>query len=105
VMTTLMGYAKSKQAAGQFKWYTMTQLANFMNLRPTASWSSGISATGRMRVTASHPSNLESLAWAYPKALYAKPVVVSGSVTIVDQGIDWLVRPVGKSAVFEAASL
>ena len=105
VISGLMTYAKQKQTAGMFKWYTMPQMANFMNLRNTVTWSNAVSTTGKMRVTASHPTNLKTMAWAYPKTLYSRPVVVSGTMTIVDQGTDWLVRPTGTSVVFEAAPL
>lgn len=105
VISGLMTYAKQKQTAGVFKWYTFPQLADFMTLRTTATWSSAVSSTGKMRVTASHPTNLKTLAWAYPKSLYSMPVRISGTMTIVDQGTDWLVRPTGKNATFEAASL
>ena len=105
VISGLMTYAKQKQQAGVFKWYTFPQLAAFMALRTTVTWSSAVSSTGKMRVTASHPTNLKTLTWAYPKALYSRPVAVSGAMTIVDQGTDWLVRPTGLSAAFEAAPL
>lgn len=105
VINNLMAYARQKQAAGSFRWYTMTQLAKFMSKRAQANWSSTVSTTGRMRVTASHPTSLNTLAWAYPKTFYARPVPVSGTMTIVDQGSDWLVRTTGTTAVFEAGLL
>ena len=105
VINNLMAYARQKQASGLFRWYTMTQLAKFMNTRAQTNWSSTVSTTGRVRVTASHPTNLNTLAWAYPKTFYARPVPVSGTMTIVDQGSDWLVRTTGTAAVFEAALL
>ena len=105
VIAGVMTYAKQKQLAGVFKWYTFPQLADFMNLRATVTWSSAVASTGKMRVTASHPTSLKTLAWAYPKSLYSMPVRVSGTMSIVDQGTDWLVRPTSKSATFEAAPL
>ena len=106
VMTSMLGYAKQKQQANIFRWYTMTRLASFMTTRSQTVWESSLSATGRMRVTASHPSNLNSLTWAYAKNRYARPVVVSGNISVVDQGAEWLVQVnSGKSAVFEAAAL
>ena len=105
VVNNLMAYAKQKQADGVFRWYTMSQLANFMSLRTQMNWDSAISATGKMRVTASHPVSLSSMAWAYPKAFYARPVAVSGTMTIVEGSADWLVRTTGTSVVFEAALL
>lgn len=106
VMTSMLGYAKQKQQANNFRWYTMTRLASFMTTRSQAVWESALSSTGRMRVTASHPSNLNSLTWAFAKNRYARPVVVSGNMSVVDQGTDWLVQANGgRTAVFEAAAL
>lgn len=107
VMNTLLQYANTKQAAGKFRWYTMTRLANFMNQRAATTWQSAIAANGKMRVTASNTTtNLVNLTWAYPKTKYARPVAVSGTMAIVDQGTDWLVRiTAGKNATFDAAPL
>ena len=103
VVNNLMAYAKQKQADGVFRWYTMTQLASFMTSRAQTNWSCAVSATGKMRVTASHPSSLKTLAWAYPKAFYSRPVPLSGTMTIIERESDWLVQTTGSSAVFEAA--
>ena len=106
VMSNLLQYARQKQQAGQFRWYTMTRLAAFMTKRSAITWDSAVSASGRMRVTASHPSSLDSMAWTYPKTLYSRPVAVSGSMTIIDHGSDWLVRVNGgRAVVFEATPL
>jgi peptidoglycan/xylan/chitin deacetylase (PgdA/CDA1 family) len=106
VMNNLLLYARLKQAAGQFRWYTMAQLATFMTSRARVTWQSSTAANGKMRVTASHPSSLVTMAWTYPKNLYAQPVAVSGAMVISSQGQDWLVRTTGgTSAVFEAAPL
>lgn len=107
VMNTMLQYANTKQTAGQFRWYTMTRLATFMNQRAATTWQSAIATNGKMRVTASNTAtNLTNLAWAYSKAQYSKPVKLSGSMTIVDQGNDWLVRITsGKTASFEATPL
>jgi hypothetical protein len=106
VMNTMLQYANTKQLAGKFRWYTMNRLRTFMNQRAATTWQSALTSSGRVRVTASNTSNLNNLTWAYPKSQYARPVVVSGSVTVIDQGIDWLVRVnSGRNASFEAAPL
>ena len=106
VLNSMLQYAKLKQQAGQFKWYTMAQLATFMTNRSKVTWTSGLSTNGKMRVTASHTSSLSSMTWTYPKALYSRPVAVSGSMSVIDQGQDWLVRVNGgTSAAFEAGPL
>lgn len=106
VMNNLLQYARLKQQAGQFRWYTMAQLATFMTNRSNITWTSELSTNGKMRVTASHPLSLSTMTWAYPKTLYSRPVAVSGSMTVADQGQDWLVRVIGgTSATFEASPL
>lgn len=106
VMTSMLDYARQKQQANQFRWYTMSRLANFMTTRSQTVWESSVSTTGRMRVTASHPNNLNTLTWAYAKNRYARPVVISGNMSVIDHGGDWLVRAKGgRSVVFEAAAL
>jgi hypothetical protein len=107
VMNTMLQYAKTQQAAGKFRWYTMSRLRNFMVQRSNTTWQSAIAPNGMMRVTASNTTtNLVNLTWAYPKTKYSRPVAVSGTMTIVDQGTDWLVRiTAGKNATFDAAPL
>jgi hypothetical protein len=106
VLNNMLQYAKFKQQAGQFKWYTMAQLASFMTNRAKVTWTSALNTNGKMRVTANHPSSLSTMTWTYPKALYARPVAVYGWLTVVDQGQDWLVRiNGGSSASFEASPL
>ena len=107
VMTTMLQYAAQKQTAGKFRWYTMTRLQKFMVQRANTTWQSAIGSNGKMRVTASNATtNLVNLTWAYPKSMYSRPLAVSGTMTIVDQGTDWLVRiTAGKTATYEAAPL
>lgn len=106
VMNTMLAYARQKQVAGQFRWYTMERIRTFMNQRAATTWESSLGSNGKMRVTASNTSNLKNLTWAYAKSMYARPVGVSGNLTIIDQGTDWLVRVnAGKNAAFEAAPL
>ena len=106
VLTSMLDYAKFKQQENKFRWYTMTQMANFMTTRSQAVWETTLSPTGQVRVTASHPSSLSTLTWAFAKNRYARPVVVSGNLSVIDQGTDWLVQANrGRTAVFEAAAL
>ena len=106
VLNNMLQYAKFKQQAGKFKWYTMAELATFNTNRASVSWQSALNTNGKMRVTASHPNSLSTMTWTYPKALYSQPVAVSGSMTVIDQGQDWLVRVIGgTSASFEASPL
>jgi hypothetical protein len=106
VVNSLLSYARQKQQAGQFRWYTMAQLATFMTTRAGVTWQSAVGTNGKMRVTASHPTSLSTMTWAYPKTMYSQPVVVAGAATVVGPGADWLVRVTsGRTAAFEATPL
>lgn len=107
ITTALLQYAQSKQTAGTFRWYTMTRLAQLMSQRAATTWTSSTVASGRVRVTASNTSsNLTNLTWVFPKSQYAQPQLVSGNLSVVDQGSDWMVRILsGKTASFEAMPL
>jgi hypothetical protein len=106
VLNSLLSYARQKQQAGQFRWYTMAQLATFMTTRAGVAWQSAVGTNGKMRVTASHPTSLSTMTWAYPKTMYSQPVVVSGAATVVGPGADWLVRVTsGRTVTFEATPL
>ena len=93
VLQNLLDYARSK-GSDQFKWYTMTRLADFMTTRSAVQWSEQRSSTGLSLFELSHPSSLNELVWLLPKSRYPdKPLSPDGSVTVSERGAQWLVRP------------
>jgi len=89
VMNWLETTAKLR-AENRFRWYTMTDLANFLTSRKRMEWS--LSEDGEaVTLEASHPQNLEHFAWRFPAATFAKPKLLTGSAEIRREGEAWIV--------------
>ena len=92
VLLDLLAYAKAKGDT-QFKWYTMTRLADFMTARQDVKWIEHRDASGLSKFGILHSSSLNEMVWLLPKARYAElPVSADGSVAVSDQGQHWAVR-------------
>ena len=90
-LNPLMTAADRLQAAGKFRWYTMTQLARFNERRIATNWSAS-SQFGFSTFTATHPSSLEDQTWLLPKARYATPFILSGRGSVQTQDAnDWVI--------------
>jgi hypothetical protein len=80
---------------GRFRWYTMTDLALFLNAREKVAWSVS-SAPGRRRVVeAAHPETLQHQTWVLPRRAYARPVITQGQAIVREDAQDWLVIDTG----------
>ena len=92
VLLDLLAYAKAK-GDKQFKWYTMTRLADFMTARQDVQWIEQLDANGWSKFGINHSSSLKEMVWLLPKSRYTDlPVSADGSVTVSDQGPHWAVR-------------
>ena len=92
VLLDLLAYAKAKGDT-QFKWYTMTRLADFMTARQDVQWIEQRDASGLSKFGINHSSSLKEMVWLLPKSRYVDlPVSPDGSVTVSDQGPYWAVR-------------
>ena len=92
VLLDLLAYAKTKGET-QFKWYTMTRLADFMTARADVKWTEQRDASGLSKFRINHSSSLKEMVWLLPKSRYVDlPVSANGSVTVSDQGQHWAVR-------------
>ena len=92
VLLDLLAYAKAKGDT-QFKWYTMTRLADFMTARQDVQWIEQRDASGLSKFGINHSSSLKEMVWLLPKSRYPDlPVSPDGSVTVSDQGPYWAVR-------------
>jgi hypothetical protein len=75
---------------GSFRWYTMAQVANFLNARKQVTWK----LTERYGLASLSVSDSQILAhqtWSFPANRYEKPVVMQGHATVVQDGDAWLV--------------
>ncbi len=81
-LSSLLLRATQYKQTGQFRWYTMTDMANFLNRREKITWSVSALPDGTRVYQASSPQSLADCTWIFPKANYAQPVIVGGKGTI-----------------------
>lgn len=78
------------KAQGIFRWYTMPEIADFLNARQRVKW------TARERgdtavLEARAPETLAHQTWRLPKNVYTEPHVVKGTAQILSEGNSWFV--------------
>lgn len=77
-------------ATHSFRWYTMTQEANFLNARQDVVWT--VTHHGpKALLSAKHPRTLAHQAWMFPDGQYSAPYVIQGTANIHDQDGYWIV--------------
>jgi hypothetical protein len=76
---------------GEFRWYTITEVARFLNRRSEARWIFQRTNNGVARFEATHPQSLAHITWIFPKQRYGKPILVSGLAEVHASGNNWLV--------------
>jgi hypothetical protein len=90
------------KAQGVFRWYTMVQMADFLNARQSVKWKiseRGTSAT----LEAFDPQTLNHDTWRLPKNAFGEPHVVAGAGTVVAGSDSWfLIAGDGKRLSVEA---
>jgi hypothetical protein len=80
--------ADALQAEGRFRWYTMTELAGFLNQREAVQWTLLRNSADRVTLRASHPKTLAHQSWIFPQEFYSDPRVVKGTATVrVQDGV------------------
>jgi hypothetical protein len=89
-LQTWLQHADQLTAAHQFRWYTMTSLAEFLNARQEVSWHFTPHGTG-LQLTAKHPRTLQHQAWMVPERQFQQPKVTEGAADIRDQDGYWIV--------------
>lgn len=92
------------QAAGRFKFYTMSELADFSQRRVNTQLISS-SGSGATTISASNPAGLDDLAWLLPKARFKQPSI-SGNATLSGDSMNWIViAEGGTNLTFTAAEV
>ncbi|MGA8539343.1 MAG: hypothetical protein WB566_07575 [Terriglobales bacterium] len=85
-LRTWLDNADALQTEGRFRWYTMTELAEFLNQRDSVRWtllrSSSATSPGKVTLRASHPKTLAHQTWAFPQEYYGDARLVGGKATI-----------------------
>ncbi len=91
VLQGLMARADAYAARGEFSWYTMTDLADFMDRRSQVSWQVKKEKKGKRTFVATHPSSLAQQTWLLPKSEYKKPRIKDGKAYVKESANNWLV--------------
>jgi hypothetical protein len=93
------------RSEGQFRWYTMSGLATFLNSRKQVNWMVS-RHDGRVEIKATHPETLEHQTWIFPETRFAVPRISSGVGEVKKVQDGWLViAGAGKALGIEAQSL
>lgn len=76
-----MAYTSNLAGHGNFRWYTMTSLADFLNARAAVQWTLK-NTNGNISLVASHPKTLNHQTWILPMSSYSNPRVTRGKAGI-----------------------
>lgn len=76
---------------GEFRWYTMTGLANFLNTRRQVEWTLK-AGKGKVSLEASHPKTLDHQTWILDKSRYRNLRVAKGKAEIQAVEDKWLIN-------------
>ena len=90
---------------GRFRWYTMSELARFLNQRQDVVWNLEWHHK-RVLISATHARSLEHMTWSLRADKFSEPRVISGQARVVRGNSDWLViaNP-GRKLKFETESV
>ena len=78
------------KADGRFRWYTMTELATFLNSRKQVKWKMSDNG-GRITIEATHPQTLDHETWRILASRFAQPRIVEGSAKVVRDHEAWMI--------------
>ena len=81
---------RAAHEAQGFQWYTMTDLASFLNERKQVHWKT-TEHDGVLTIDASHPRSLAHFSWQLSAIQYAEPRMVKGDATVRKDGDSWIV--------------
>ena len=73
-----------------FQWYTMTDIAKFLNERKHVSWRTA-TYDGVLTINASHPRSLAHFSWQLSATQYTEPQIVIGDGIVRKDGNAWIV--------------
>ncbi|MBI5612152.1 MAG: hypothetical protein HY942_03650 [Gammaproteobacteria bacterium] len=76
---------------GRFRWYTMTDMARFLNDREQVQWRIEGQAEGEQQFLATHPVNLARQTWLLPKQSYSRPEPRAGKLAVREATDYWAV--------------
>lgn len=101
-LRTWLDDASARQAQGRFRWYTMTELAGFLNQRDSVHWSLLPTQAGKVILQASQPKTLAHQTWVFPQGDYADARIVEGQATVrIDDSMIFIAAGEGRQLKIE----
>ena len=85
-----MGMTSGLRSSGQFRWYTMSDLATFLNSRKQVDWKVS-RHEGELEIKANHPTSLEHQTWFFPATRFTEPRITQGNGKVTKNDDGWLV--------------
>jgi hypothetical protein len=99
-ITAWLAETKRLSEQGVFKWYTMTDVARFMDSRRNVQWNIDYNADF-WTVSAFHPNSLRDQTWVMKKTQCQRPEILTGQAEVTEDSIYYLVSVLdGKSFKF-----
>ncbi len=90
VVDQWMAQTAQLKAAGKFRWYTMTEIARFLNSRKSVHWRM-FRTNQTIIIDAEHPESLHHFTWCLPADKFAQPQLTKGEGAIFQAGNRWMV--------------
>ncbi|MGR9117007.1 MAG: hypothetical protein ACU85E_14680, partial [Gammaproteobacteria bacterium] len=88
-MQKWLAYTAKLSDEHSYRWYTMSDLAEFLNKRTQVSWQA-IDRNRQTLFTASHPHSLAKMTWCISAGKYQKPELIQGTGTVRRIKDNWL---------------
>jgi hypothetical protein len=82
VLRRWLAHTADLRRDGTFRWYTMSELADFLTRRKDVAWRIRSSAEGRQVLLAEAHGGLGHMTWLLPASVYARPIVVEGTAAV-----------------------
>jgi hypothetical protein len=84
--------------SGRFNWYTMSDIAKFLDEREKTAWSINRVDNHQVVLSAENINSLAHMTWLLPKSAYENPEILSGNVNISQDDKYLIIRAIdGKS--------
>ena len=86
-----LSHTDQLQGQHRFQWYTMSQLADFLNSRKKTQWALTEKNDTALLLTASSPDSLNHQTWILPKSEFSQPRLKSGRAQVSSDDEHWLI--------------
>ena len=86
-----LNHTDQLQGQHRFQWYTMSQLADFLNNRKKTQWAMTEKNDTTLLFTASSPDTLNHQTWIFAKSEFKEPRLKSGRMQVSSDDENWLI--------------